>query len=173
MSKEQSKHEVIELVIEQIPIGTLSNEKHDALCEFIRFNFETTESYQVFGMHHYVMRRKLPDVDVTPLQFRQSLLGLVSFDTSLYKLYNVCVTPALRGRGYGKRMMKEVLSVIQKQLPHIHCVYLDVNEDNANAHKVYSDVGFTEIAYVDAPKPIHYIMEYIFNDTPQEINKHE
>jgi [ribosomal protein S18]-alanine N-acetyltransferase len=57
-----------------------------------------------------------------------------------YEIHTVGVDPAYQGRGIGRRMLDELLSIAADSVVH-----LEVRTDNATAIALYRSVGFTEV----------------------------
>ena len=58
-------------------------------------------------------------------------------------ILNLCVAPALQGRGVGQRLLAEVRRVALER--KIHSVLLEVRPSNTHAIRLYERFGFTEI----------------------------
>lgn len=58
-------------------------------------------------------------------------------------LLNITVKPELQGQGLGRRMLLQMLDLIQAQ--HVDTVYLEVRPSNKAARKLYRSIGFNQI----------------------------
>ena len=58
------------------------------------------------------------------------------------ELLEIAVEPAMQGRGYGKALLKEVMSLARRN--GAARMFLEVRESNARARKMYTSFGFEE-----------------------------
>jgi ribosomal-protein-alanine N-acetyltransferase len=58
------------------------------------------------------------------------------------RIYNVAVHPEYRGQRIGRRLVEEALRAFAAD--GIHCVYLEVREDNEVASQLYRSMGFAD-----------------------------
>lgn len=76
------------------------------------------------------------------------------------ELANVAVTPRLRGKGLGRRIMSRVMEVARER--GVDKLYLEVRASNAAALELYRSLGFVEVGirkgYYDHPKEDARIM---------------
>jgi ribosomal-protein-alanine N-acetyltransferase len=76
------------------------------------------------------------------------------------ELANVAVTPRLRGRGLGTRLLDRVLEVARAR--GVEMVFLEVRPSNERAVDLYRRFGFTDVgrrkAYYEHPKEDALIM---------------
>ena len=70
------------------------------------------------------------------------------------ELANVAVTPALRGRGLGSRLVASVLDVARGR--GVRKIFLEVRASNAGAIQLYDRFGFSDVGlrknYYDDPR---------------------
>jgi len=59
------------------------------------------------------------------------------------ELANIAVTPALRGRGLGARLLEAVLDAARGR--GVRSLYLEVRESNVAARALYASSGFSEM----------------------------
>ncbi len=76
------------------------------------------------------------------------------------ELANVAVTPRLRGKGLGRRLMSRVMEVARER--GVEKLYLEVRVSNDAALELYRSLGFAEVGirkgYYDDPKEDARIM---------------
>lgn len=76
------------------------------------------------------------------------------------ELANVAVTPRLRGKGLGRRLMARVMEVARER--GVEKLYLEVRASNTAALELYRSLGFVEVGirkgYYDDPKEDARIM---------------
>lgn len=76
------------------------------------------------------------------------------------ELANVAVTPALRGRGLGSRLVASVLDVARGR--GVRKIFLEVRASNARAVQLYDRFGFSDVGlrknYYDDPREDARIM---------------
>lgn len=79
------------------------------------------------------------------LQLDGRIIGyfLMSVAAGEAHVLNVCVDPALQGRGYGRRLLRAILRVARGH--GAQRVFLEVRPSNTGAIKLYFDEGFNEI----------------------------
>ncbi len=58
-------------------------------------------------------------------------------------IYNVFVCPSVRGRGYGKEIVKRIMTEGRRR--NVEFAYLQVEKGNENALNLYNKLGFKEI----------------------------
>ncbi len=58
-------------------------------------------------------------------------------------LLNIAVLESERGKGYGRMMVENLLSVARDQ--QIRCITLEVRESNSPARRLYESVGFSTV----------------------------
>lgn len=59
-------------------------------------------------------------------------------------LLNICVTPLMQAKGYGKQMLYHVISLAQQRASGL--VVLEVRRSNHRAQRLYSNLGFNEMS---------------------------
>ncbi len=69
--------------------------------------------------------------------------GIVTVGAGESHILNVCVSPAMQGRGYGRRMMEKLMEVAKSHGAEM--MILEVRPTNVAAIKLYHDLGFNEI----------------------------
>jgi ribosomal-protein-alanine N-acetyltransferase len=76
------------------------------------------------------------------------------------ELANVAVTPRLRGRGLGAKLLSRILEVARDR--GVETVYLEVRASNVRALELYHRFGFSEVGrrtgYYERPKEDALIM---------------
>ncbi|MEG9546359.1 ribosomal protein S18-alanine N-acetyltransferase [Mannheimia sp. HC-2023] len=58
-------------------------------------------------------------------------------------LFNIAVDPNFQGKGFGKRLLSELILQLQKR--GIATLWLEVRESNLAAQKLYDSLGFNEV----------------------------
>lgn len=58
-------------------------------------------------------------------------------------LFNIAVDPNFQGKGFGKRLLSELILKLQKR--GIATLWLEVRESNQAAQKLYDSLGFNEV----------------------------
>ncbi|MEG9531542.1 ribosomal protein S18-alanine N-acetyltransferase [Mannheimia indoligenes] len=58
-------------------------------------------------------------------------------------LFNIAVDPNFQGKGFGKRLLSELILQLQKR--GIATLWLEVRESNITAQKLYDLLGFNEV----------------------------
>ncbi|QLB14134.1 ribosomal-protein-alanine N-acetyltransferase [Mannheimia granulomatis] len=58
-------------------------------------------------------------------------------------LFNIAVDPDFQGKGFGKRLLSELILQLQKQ--GVATLWLEVRESNIAAQKLYDSLGFNEV----------------------------
>lgn len=80
--------------------------------------------------------------------------GIVTVGAGESHILNVCISPEMQGRGYGRRMMLKLMEVAKSHKAEM--MILEVRPSNPKAIKLYHDLGFNEIgtrkAYYPAQK---------------------
>jgi ribosomal-protein-alanine N-acetyltransferase len=69
--------------------------------------------------------------------------GIVTVGAGESHILNVCVSPAMQGRGYGRRLMEKLMEVAKSH--HAEMMILEVRPSNPKTIKLYQDLGFNEI----------------------------
>lgn len=69
--------------------------------------------------------------------------SLVSMGGGEAHILNLCVHPALRGKGYGRLLLQEQLDALAET--DVDMVLLEVRPSNSNAIALYHSMGFNEI----------------------------
>jgi ribosomal-protein-alanine N-acetyltransferase len=69
--------------------------------------------------------------------------GVLSVAAGEAHLLNVCVAPAVRHQGLGRRLVRRLLDLARWH--HAARVFLEVRPSNATAVALYHDLGFNEI----------------------------
>ncbi|WEK51102.1 MAG: GNAT family N-acetyltransferase [Candidatus Kaistia colombiensis] len=59
------------------------------------------------------------------------------------EVLTIAVTPAARGRGYGRMLMEAALRALYREL--VPEIFLEVDENNASAVSLYRSLGFVEV----------------------------
>lgn len=79
-------------------------------------------------------------------------------DSAIFKLFKLYVLPTYHGKGYGKLLLKEVVSRIRAQ--NIKTLDLNVNRYNP-AIDFYKKAGFTIIREEDVPIGPYWMNDYV------------
>ncbi|MEG9474740.1 ribosomal protein S18-alanine N-acetyltransferase [Mannheimia indoligenes] len=58
-------------------------------------------------------------------------------------LFNIAVDPNFQGKGFGKRLLSELILQLQKR--GVATLWLEVRESNITAQKLYDSLGFNEV----------------------------
>ncbi|MEG9490800.1 ribosomal protein S18-alanine N-acetyltransferase [Mannheimia indoligenes] len=58
-------------------------------------------------------------------------------------LFNLAVDPDFQGKGFGKRLLSELILQLQKR--GVATLWLEVRESNVVAQKLYDSLGFNEV----------------------------
>lgn len=58
-------------------------------------------------------------------------------------LFNIAVDPKFQGKGYGKRLLSEL--ILQLKQRGVRTLWLEVRESNRPAQQLYTDLGFNEV----------------------------
>lgn len=58
-------------------------------------------------------------------------------------LFNIAVAPNFQGKGFGKRLLSELILQLQKR--GVATLWLEVRESNQAAQKLYDSLGFNEV----------------------------
>ncbi|MFA9489388.1 MULTISPECIES: ribosomal protein S18-alanine N-acetyltransferase [unclassified Mannheimia] len=58
-------------------------------------------------------------------------------------LFNIAVDPAFQEKGFGKRLLSEL--ILQLQQKNVATLWLEVRESNQTAQKLYNSLGFNEV----------------------------
>ena len=66
-------------------------------------------------------------------------------------ILSIAVLPEYRGRGIGKRMMSEVERILKEK--GAEYVYLEVEEDNLVARRLYESLGYKEAGKIERYYP--------------------
>jgi [ribosomal protein S18]-alanine N-acetyltransferase len=69
--------------------------------------------------------------------------GIVTVGAGESHILNVCISPAWQGRGFGRRMMEQLMDVAKGHRAEM--IILEVRPSNTRAVKLYQDLGFNEI----------------------------
>lgn len=69
--------------------------------------------------------------------------GIVTVGAGESHVLNVCVSPAMHGRGYGRRMMEKLMQAAKQKQAEM--MILEVRPSNTRAVNLYRDLGFNEI----------------------------
>ncbi len=69
--------------------------------------------------------------------------GIVTVGAGESHVLNICISPAMQGRGYGRRMMEKLMEVAKKNRAEM--MILEVRPSNTRAVELYRDLGFNEI----------------------------
>jgi len=89
--------------------------------------------------------------------------GFASFgrredDPQVHKLHKIYVLPKTQGKGYGKRLIQEVIQLIKEKDMHI----LDLNVNRYNqAKNFYEKMGFSIIREEDIPIGPYWMNDYV------------
>lgn len=59
-------------------------------------------------------------------------------------LFNIAVDPKFQGKGYGKRLLSEL--ILQLKQRGVRTLWLEVRESNRPAQQLYTDLGFNEVS---------------------------
>ena len=126
--------------------------------EQIRFMLDTIYSEETLkkvmenGEQHFLL-----------LYENQSPHGFASFglrneDSTIHKLHKIYVLPEDQGKGYGKRIIEEVINLIRAKNMHI----LDLNVNRFNpAKRFYERLGFRIIMEEDIPIGKYWMNDYV------------
>ena len=79
--------------------------------------------------------------------------GVLSVAADEAHLLNVCVEPALQGRGHGRRLLRALLGIARGE--GAQRVFLEVRPSNPQAVALYQDEGFNEIGRRPRYYPTH------------------
>ncbi|WP_310152486.1 ribosomal protein S18-alanine N-acetyltransferase [Luteimonas sp. 3794] len=79
--------------------------------------------------------------------------GVLSVAAGEAHVLNVCVDPALQGRGYGRRLFRALVDLAQQH--GAQRVFLEVRPSNPSAVALYHDEGFNEIGRRPRYYPAH------------------
>lgn len=85
--------------------------------------------------HFYVSKKKHQVLGYYMLLSRKN--------SAKIRLYSIAVNPLHQGKGMGKVMLKEVISIAKKM--HKAAISLEVDEQNLKAIKLYQNHGFTTL----------------------------
>ena len=69
--------------------------------------------------------------------------GIVTVGAGESHILNVCISPDMQGRGYGRRLMVKLMEVAKSHRAEM--MMLEVRPSNPKAIKLYHDLGFNEI----------------------------
>ena len=69
--------------------------------------------------------------------------GIVTVGAGESHVLNVCVSPQVQGRGFGRRMMLKLMDVAKSHKAEM--MLLEVRPSNTRAVELYRDLGFNEI----------------------------
>lgn len=69
--------------------------------------------------------------------------GIITVGAGESHVLNVCISPQMQGRGYGRRMMEKLMEVAKSHRAEM--MLLEVRPSNTRAVKLYHDLGFNEI----------------------------
>ena len=69
--------------------------------------------------------------------------GIVTVGAGESHILNVCISPDMQGRGYGRRLMVKLMEVAKSHRAEM--IMLEVRPSNPKAIKLYHDLGFNEI----------------------------
>ena len=69
--------------------------------------------------------------------------GIVTVGAGESHILNVCISPNMQGRGYGRRLMAKLMEVAKSHRAEM--MMLEVRPSNPKAIKLYHDLGFNEI----------------------------
>ncbi|RPE95752.1 ribosomal protein S18-alanine N-acetyltransferase [Frederiksenia canicola] len=58
-------------------------------------------------------------------------------------LFNIAVDPKFQGKGYGKRLLSELILQLKQQ--GVRTLWLEVRESNRPAQQLYTALGFNEV----------------------------
>ncbi|QIM63640.1 ribosomal-protein-alanine N-acetyltransferase [Pasteurellaceae bacterium Orientalotternb1] len=58
-------------------------------------------------------------------------------------LFNIAVDPKFQGKGYGKRLLSELILQLTRQ--GVQTLWLEVRESNRSAQRLYTALGFNEV----------------------------
>jgi ribosomal protein S18 acetylase RimI-like enzyme len=84
--------------------------------------------------------------------------GVRDDSQEVYKLHKIYVLPQDQGKGYGKKLIEEVLRLIRKNDMHI----LDLNVNRFNpAKSFYEKMGFRVIREEDIPIGPYWMNDYV------------
>lgn len=79
--------------------------------------------------------------------------GIVTVGAGESHILNVCIAPAMHGRGYGRKMMEKLMEVAKSHRAEM--MILEVRPSNTRAVKLYQDLGFNEIGNRKGYYPAH------------------
>lgn len=66
------------------------------------------------------------------------------YNDNICHVLNLCVTPALQGKGYGKHLLQDVINLPAKE--SVDTILLEVRPSNAAALRLYQKMGFEQVA---------------------------
>jgi ribosomal-protein-alanine N-acetyltransferase len=69
--------------------------------------------------------------------------GILTVGAGESHVLNVCISPTMQGRGYGRLMMEKLMEVAKDHRAEM--ILLEVRPSNTRAVSLYQDLGFNEI----------------------------
>lgn len=69
--------------------------------------------------------------------------GIVTVGAGESHILNICIAPAMQGRGYGRLMLEQLIKVAKGHRAEM--MILEVRPSNTRAVNLYLDMGFNEI----------------------------
>ena len=79
--------------------------------------------------------------------------GIVTVGAGESHILNVCISPDMQGRGFGRRMMLKLMEVAKSHKAEM--MILEVRPSNTKAIELYRDIGFNEIGTRKGYYPAH------------------
>jgi ribosomal protein S18 acetylase RimI-like enzyme len=84
--------------------------------------------------------------------------GLRDEEKLVHKLHKIYVLPQTQGKGYGRRLIQEVIQLFKEKEMHI----LDLNVNRNNQAKIfYEKMGFNVIREEDIPIGPYWMNDYV------------
>lgn len=95
--------------------------------------------------HHRALLERMPDARFVAMRHGGRIAGgaVVSLDGEHAHLYDVVVDPTRRGQGLGTRLLRQILSGLDRE--GVRDVTLQVLESNEVARSLYRKLGFVEV----------------------------
>jgi ribosomal protein S18 acetylase RimI-like enzyme len=84
--------------------------------------------------------------------------GLRNEEPHVHKLHKIYVLPQTQGKGYGRRLIQEVIQLIKEKKMHV--LDLNVNRNNQAKH-FYEKMGFNVIREEDIPIGPYWMNDYV------------
>ena len=82
-------------------------------------------------------------------------------EPACYTIEQFMIDQKHQNKGYGKQALRMVIDMLEKERKY-EAIEICVKMDDAQAIKVYTDVGFTNTGYIDPDEPDSYCLRYDF-----------